>query len=107
MKRMAAADYAANLRDAQALADMLAAPTACWRPSRACTAWPSPAAPAVAACISLLARRSEIRARSETGLWPATISPHVLRHRRASGAPLLLTAEAGCPDFSNLRVDPH
>jgi methylglutaconyl-CoA hydratase len=83
MKRMAGYDYAANLRDAQALADMLAALDRMPKPTIARVHGPAFAGGTglVAACDIAVGTRDAKFCFSEAklGLSPATISPHVLR----------------------------
>jgi methylglutaconyl-CoA hydratase len=83
MKRMAGYDYAANLRDAQALADMLAALDRMPKPTIARVHGPAFAGGTglVAAC-DIAVGSSEAKfcfSEAKLGLSPATISPHVLR----------------------------
>ena len=83
MKRMAGYDYAANLRDAQALADMLAALERMPKPTIARVHGPVFAGGTglVAACDIAVGTREAKFCFSEAklGLSPATISPHVIR----------------------------
>jgi methylglutaconyl-CoA hydratase len=83
MKRMAGYDYAANLRDAQALADMLAALDRMPKPTIARVHGPAFAGGTglVAACDIAIGSVEAKFCFSEAklGLSPATISPHVLR----------------------------
>jgi len=83
MKRMAGYDYAANLRDAQALADMLAALDRMPKPTIARVHGPVFAGGTglVAACDIAVGTREAKFCFSEAklGLSPATISPHVIR----------------------------
>jgi len=83
MKRMASYDYAANLRDAQALAEMLAALDRMPKPTLARVHGPAFAGGTglVAAC-DIAVGTSEAKfcfSEAKLGLSPATISPHVLR----------------------------
>ena len=83
MKRMAGYDYAANLRDAQALADMLAALDRMPKPTIARVHGPAFAGGTglVAAC-DIAVGTSEAKfcfSEAKLGLSPATISPHVIR----------------------------
>ena len=83
MKRMAGYDYAANLRDAQALADMLAALDRLPKPTIARVHGPAFAGGTglVAAC-DIAVGTSEAKfcfSEAKLGLSPATISPHVIR----------------------------
>jgi methylglutaconyl-CoA hydratase len=83
MKRMAGYDYAANLRDAQALADMLAALDRMPKPTIARVHGPTFAGGTglVAAC-DIAVGTSEAKfcfSEAKLGLSPATISPHVIR----------------------------
>jgi methylglutaconyl-CoA hydratase len=83
MKRMAGYDYAANQRDAQALADMLAALDRMPKPTIARVHGPAFAGGTglVAACDIAVGTKEAKFCFSEAklGLSPATISPHVLR----------------------------
>jgi methylglutaconyl-CoA hydratase len=83
MKRMAGYDYAANQRDAQALADMLAALDRMPKPTIARVHGPAFAGGTglVAACDIAVGTHDAKFCFSEAklGLSPATISPHVLR----------------------------
>jgi methylglutaconyl-CoA hydratase len=83
MKRMAGYDYAANQRDAQALADMLAALARMPKPTIARVHGPAFAGGTglVAACDIAVGTREAKFCFSEAklGLSPATISPHVIR----------------------------
>ena len=83
MKRMAGYDYAANQRDAQALADMLAALDRMPKPTIARVHGPAFAGGTglVAACDIAVGTHEAKFCFSEAklGLSPATISPHVLR----------------------------
>jgi methylglutaconyl-CoA hydratase len=83
MKRMAGYDYAANQRDAQALADMLAALDRMPKPTIARVHGPAFAGGTglVAACDIAVGTREAKFCFSEAklGLSPATISPHVIR----------------------------
>ena len=83
MKRMAGYDYAANLRDAQALAEMLAALDRMPKPTIARVHGPAFAGGTglVAACDIAVGTREAKFCFSEAklGLSPATISPHVIR----------------------------
>jgi len=83
MKRMAGYDYAANRRDAQALADMLAALDRMPKPTIARVHGPAFAGGTglVAACDIAVGTREAKFCFSEAklGLSPATISPHVIR----------------------------
>jgi methylglutaconyl-CoA hydratase len=83
MKRMAAYDYPANQRDAQALADMLAALDRMPKPTIARVHGPAFAGGTglVAACDIAVGTHEAKFCFSEAklGLSPATISPHVLR----------------------------
>ena len=83
MKRMASYDYAANQRDAQALADMLAALDRMPKPTIARVHGPAFAGGTglVAACDIAVGTHEAKFCFSEAklGLSPATISPHVLR----------------------------
>jgi len=83
MKRMAGYDYAANQRDAQALADMLAALERMPKPTIARVHGPAFAGGTglVAAC-DIAVGTPEAKfcfSEAKLGLSPATISPHVLR----------------------------
>jgi methylglutaconyl-CoA hydratase len=83
MKRMAGYDYAANLRDAQALADMLAALDRMPKPTIARVHGPAFAGGTglVAAC-DIAVGTPEAKfcfSEAKLGLSPATISPHVIR----------------------------
>jgi methylglutaconyl-CoA hydratase len=83
MKRMAGYDYAANQRDAQALADMLAALDRMPKPTIARVHGPAFAGGTglVAAC-DIAVGTAEAKfcfSEAKLGLSPATISPHVLR----------------------------
>jgi methylglutaconyl-CoA hydratase len=83
MKRMAGYDYAANQRDAQALADMLAALDRMPKPTIARVHGPAFAGGTglVAAC-DIAVGTNEAKfcfSEAKLGLSPATISPHVLR----------------------------
>jgi methylglutaconyl-CoA hydratase len=83
MKRMAGYDYAANQRDAQALADMLAALDRMPKPTIARVHGPAFAGGTglVAAC-DMAVGTTEAKfcfSEAKLGLSPATISPHVLR----------------------------
>jgi len=83
MKRMAGYDYAGNLRDAQGLADMLAALDRMPKPTIARVHGPAFAGGTglVAAC-DIAVGTKEARfcfSEAKLGLSPATISPHVLR----------------------------
>ena len=83
MKRMAGYDYAANQRDAQALADMLAALDRMPKPTIARVHGPAFAGGTglVAAC-DIAVGTPEAKfcfSEAKLGLSPATISPHVLR----------------------------
>jgi len=83
MKRMAGYDYAANQRDAQALADMLAALDRMPKPTLARVHGPAFAGGTglVAAC-DIAVGTAEAKfcfSEAKLGLSPATISPHVLR----------------------------
>jgi len=83
MKRMAGYDYAANQRDAQALADMLAALDRMPKPTIARVHGPAFAGGTglVAAC-DIAVGTTEAKfcfSEAKLGLSPATISPHVLR----------------------------
>jgi methylglutaconyl-CoA hydratase len=83
MKRMAGYDYAANQRDAQALADMLAALDRMPKPTLARVHGPAFAGGTglVAAC-DIAVGTPEAKfcfSEAKLGLSPATISPHVLR----------------------------
>ena len=83
MKRMAGYDYAANLRDAQALADMLATLDRMPKPTIARVHGPAFAGGTglVAAC-DIAVGTSEAKfcfSEAKLGLSPATISPHVIR----------------------------
>jgi methylglutaconyl-CoA hydratase len=83
MKRMAGYDYAANLRDAQALADMLAALDRMPKPTiaRVHGAAFAGGTGLVAAC-DIAVGTSEAKfcfSEAKLGLSPATISPHVIR----------------------------
>jgi len=83
MKRMAGYDYAANQRDAQALADMLAALERMPKPTIARVHGPAFAGGTglVAACDIAVGTHEAKFCFSEAklGLSPATISPHVIR----------------------------
>jgi methylglutaconyl-CoA hydratase len=83
MKRMAGYDYAANQRDAQALADMLAALDRMPKPTIARVHGPAFAGGTglVAACDIAVGTHEAKFCFSEAklGLSPATISPHVIR----------------------------
>jgi len=83
MKRMAGYDYAANQRDAQALAEMLAALERMPKPTIARVHGPAFAGGTglVAACDIAVGTHEAKFCFSEAklGLSPATISPHVLR----------------------------
>ena len=83
MKRMAGYDHAANQRDAQALADMLAALARMPKPTIARVHGPAFAGGTglVAACDIAVGTREAKFCFSEAklGLSPATISPHVIR----------------------------
>jgi methylglutaconyl-CoA hydratase len=83
MKRMAGYDYAGNLRDAQGLADMLAALDRMPKPTIARVHGPAFAGGTglVAACDIAVGTKEAKFCFSEAklGLSPATISPHVLR----------------------------
>ena len=83
MKRMAGYDFAANQRDAQALADMLAALDRMPKPTIARVHGPAFAGGTglVAACDIAVGTKEAKFCFSEAklGLSPATISPHVLR----------------------------
>jgi len=83
MKRMAGYDYAANQRDAQALADMLATLDRLPKPTIARVHGPAFAGGTglVAACDIAVGTKDAKFCFSEAklGLSPATISPHVLR----------------------------
>jgi len=83
MKRMAGYDYAANQRDAQALADMLATLDRLPKPTIARVHGPAFAGGTglVAACDIAVGTKEAKFCFSEAklGLSPATISPHVLR----------------------------
>ena len=83
MKRMAGYDYAANQRDAQALADMLATLERMPKPTIARVHGPAFAGGTglVAACdIAVGAREAKFCfSEAKLGLSPATISPHVIR----------------------------
>ena len=83
MKRMAGYDYAANLRDAQALADMLATLDRMPKPTIARVHGPAFAGGTglVAACDVAVGTLEAKFCFSEAklGLSPATISPHVIR----------------------------
>ena len=83
MKRMAGYDYAANQRDAQALADMLAALDRLPKPTiaRVHGAAFAGGTGLVAACdIAVGAREAKFCfSEAKLGLSPATISPHVIR----------------------------
>jgi len=83
MKRMAGYDYAANQRDAQALADMLAALDRMPKPTIARVHGPAFAGGTglVAACDIAVGTKEAKFCFSEAklGLSPATISPHVIR----------------------------
>jgi len=83
MKRMAGYDYAANLRDAQALADMLATLDRLPKPTVARVQGPAFAGGTglVAACdIAVGAKEAKFCfSEAKLGLSPATISPHVIR----------------------------
>lgn len=83
MKRMAGYDYAANQRDAQALADMLATLDRMPKPTIARVHGPAFAGGTglVAACDVAVGTHEAKFCFSEAklGLSPATISPHVLR----------------------------
>jgi len=83
MKRMAGYDYAGNLRDAQSLADMLAALDRMPKPTIARVHGPAFAGGTglVAACDIAVGTKEAKFCFSEAklGLSPATISPHVLR----------------------------
>jgi methylglutaconyl-CoA hydratase len=83
MKRMAGYDYAANLRDAQALADMLAALDRMPKPTIVRVHGPAFAGGTglVAACDIAVGTHEAKFCFSEAklGLSPATISPHVIR----------------------------
>jgi methylglutaconyl-CoA hydratase len=83
MKRMAGYDYAANLRDAQALAEMLAALDRMPKPTIARVHGPAFAGGTglVAACDIAVGTKEAKFCFSEAklGLSPATISPHVIR----------------------------
>jgi len=83
MKRMAGYDFAANQRDAQALADMLAALDRMPKPTIARVHGPAFAGGTglVAACdIAVGAKEAKFCfSEAKLGLSPATISPHVLR----------------------------
>jgi methylglutaconyl-CoA hydratase len=83
MKRMAGYDYAGNLRDAQALADMLAELDRMPKPTIARVHGPAFAGGTglVAACDIAVGTREAKFCFSEAklGLSPATISPHVIR----------------------------
>jgi len=83
MKRMAGYDYAANQRDARALADMLAALDRMPKPTIARVHGPAFAGGTglVAAC-DIAVGTAEAKfcfSEAKLGLSPATISPHVLR----------------------------
>jgi len=83
MKRMAGYDYAANQRDAQALADMLAALDRMPKPTIARVHGPAFAGGTglVAAC-DIAVGTTEAKfcfSEAKLGLSPATISPHVIR----------------------------
>ena len=83
MKRMAGYDYAANLRDAQALADMLAALDRMPKPTIARVHGPAFAGGTglVAAC-DIAVGTPEAKfcfSEAKLGLSPATISPHIIR----------------------------
>jgi methylglutaconyl-CoA hydratase len=83
MKRMAGYDYDANLRDAQALADMLAALDRMPKPTIARVHGPAFAGGTglVAAC-DIAVGTPEAKfcfSEAKLGLSPATISPHVIR----------------------------
>ena len=83
MKRMAGYDYAANQRDAQALADMLAALDRMAKPTIARVHGPAFAGGTglVAAC-DIAVGTPEAKfcfSEAKLGLSPATISPHVIR----------------------------
>jgi methylglutaconyl-CoA hydratase len=83
MKRMAGYDYAANQRDAQALADMLATLDRMPKPTIARVHGPAFAGGTglVAACDIAVGTKEAKFCFSEAklGLSPATISPHVIR----------------------------
>ena len=83
MKRMAGYDYAGNLRDAQSLADMLAALDRMPKPTIARVRGPAFAGGTglVAACDIAVGTKEAKFCFSEAklGLSPASISPHVLR----------------------------
>jgi methylglutaconyl-CoA hydratase len=83
MKRMAGYDYAANQRDAQALADMLATLDRMPKPTVARVHGPAFAGGTglVAACdIAVGAKEAKFCfSEAKLGLSPATISPHVIR----------------------------
>ena len=98
MRRMAGYDYAANLRDAQGLADMLATLDRMPKPTIARVHGPAFAGGTglVAAC-DIAVGTSEAKfcfSEAKLGLSPATISPHVIRAigERAARR-YLLTAE--------------
>ncbi|MEA3195826.1 MAG: methylglutaconyl-CoA hydratase [Betaproteobacteria bacterium] len=83
MKRMAGYDHAANLRDAQALADMLATLDRLPKPTIARVHGPAFAGGTglVAAC-DIAVGTAEAKfcfSEAKLGLSPATISPHVIR----------------------------
>jgi len=83
MKRMASYDYAANLRDAQALAEMLATLDRMPKPTIARVHGPAFAGGTglVAAC-DIAVGTPEAKfcfSEAKLGLSPATISPHVIR----------------------------
>src|SRR5213075_830551 len=83
MKRMAGYDYAANLRDAQALAEMLAALDRMPKPTLARVHGPAFAGGTglVAAC-DIAVGTAEAKfcfSEAKLGLSPATISPYVMR----------------------------
>ncbi|HUQ26019.1 MAG TPA: enoyl-CoA hydratase/isomerase family protein [Burkholderiales bacterium] len=83
MKRMAGYDHAANLRDAQALADMLATLDRMPKPTIARVHGPAFAGGTglVAACDIAIgtAHAKFCFSEAKLGLSPATISPHVIR----------------------------